>query len=417
MRRQGWALVDQELEEGLRAVAAPIHDERRTVVAAVNVDPQATRWSVEAIRTTVLPQLLDDRRGDRRASSSRRRPGRPAPRPRAPRRRAWTTSCARAGSDFVQSLERGLDGHPRVRRQHVADAQRGRRGKRPHARGGAPFPADARRARLRRVGGARVPADAARARARARLPVDARRCPRSRCRTSATSSRSCASPRRSRCSTASRSSTSRTCRPTARSRSSVTVGGRDPAAATALGRMLLAAQSDEWLDRYLKRVELSAYTPRTIVDPARLRAELDADPPAGLRPRRPGARGGPAGRRGAGARRRRPRRRSRQRCAAHEPLAARGDPDERSSPRLLAAADGIDGDLAAAGVVSYDLTRQWLGGDGIRLPVPRSLGVGPCLTATRRPAAAAARPRTPWLRSRSTTASSAKRRPSCIPSR
>ena len=59
VRRQGWALVDQELEEGLRAVAAPIHDARGRVVAAVNVDPQATRWTVDAIRSSVLPQLLE----------------------------------------------------------------------------------------------------------------------------------------------------------------------------------------------------------------------------------------------------------------------------------------------------------------------------------------------------------------------
>ena len=32
-------------------------------------------------------------------------------------------------------------------------------------------------------------------------------------------------------------------------------------------------------------------------------------------------------------------------------------------PRLLETAAAIDADLAAAGVVSYDLTRQWLGGD------------------------------------------------------
>src|SRR5262249_56208783 len=59
VRRQGWALVDQELEEGLRAVAAPIHDASGKVVAAVNVDPQATRWSVEEIRASVVPQLLE----------------------------------------------------------------------------------------------------------------------------------------------------------------------------------------------------------------------------------------------------------------------------------------------------------------------------------------------------------------------
>lgn len=37
VRKQGWALVDQELEIGLRSVAAPVHDARGTVVAAANV--------------------------------------------------------------------------------------------------------------------------------------------------------------------------------------------------------------------------------------------------------------------------------------------------------------------------------------------------------------------------------------------
>ena len=73
-----------------------------------------------------------------------------------------------------------------------------------------------------------------------------------------------------------RSSTSPTCRPTASLSVSVTVGGRDPAAATALGRVLLAAQSDEWLDDYLAEVRACARTRRARSStPERLRAELD----------------------------------------------------------------------------------------------------------------------------------------------
>ena len=55
---------------------------------------------------------------------------------------------------------------------------------------------------------------------------------------------------------------------------SVTVGSCDPAFATSLGRVLLAAQSDEWLDRFLETAVLSPLTARTVVDPERLRAEL-----------------------------------------------------------------------------------------------------------------------------------------------
>ena len=58
VRKQGWALVDQELEEGLRAVAAPLHDANRQVVAAVNVSAHASRGGNEMIRTELLPRLL-----------------------------------------------------------------------------------------------------------------------------------------------------------------------------------------------------------------------------------------------------------------------------------------------------------------------------------------------------------------------
>jgi len=58
VRGQGWALVNQELEEGLRAVAAPIRDRAGRVVAAVNVSAHASRTSLEAMRRDVLPPLL-----------------------------------------------------------------------------------------------------------------------------------------------------------------------------------------------------------------------------------------------------------------------------------------------------------------------------------------------------------------------
>ena len=41
VREQGWALVDQELEAGLRSVAAPLRDREDRVVAAVNVSTSA----------------------------------------------------------------------------------------------------------------------------------------------------------------------------------------------------------------------------------------------------------------------------------------------------------------------------------------------------------------------------------------
>ncbi|GIJ26615.1 IclR family transcriptional regulator [Micromonospora qiuiae] len=55
---QGYAIVDQELEEGLRSLAAPIHGDDGSVIAAVNVSAHASRGSFEAIRKELLPPLL-----------------------------------------------------------------------------------------------------------------------------------------------------------------------------------------------------------------------------------------------------------------------------------------------------------------------------------------------------------------------
>ncbi len=59
VRKQGWAMVDQELEEGVRSLAAPIRDASGRVVAAINVSVHASRWSLEAVRAQLLPKLLE----------------------------------------------------------------------------------------------------------------------------------------------------------------------------------------------------------------------------------------------------------------------------------------------------------------------------------------------------------------------
>jgi IclR family transcriptional regulator, pca regulon regulatory protein len=58
VRAQGWSLVDQELEEGLRAVAAPIRDRAGRTVAAVNVSAHASRTTLESMRRSLVPPLL-----------------------------------------------------------------------------------------------------------------------------------------------------------------------------------------------------------------------------------------------------------------------------------------------------------------------------------------------------------------------
>ena len=55
----GYAIVDEELEEGLRAIAAPIHDSTGAVTAAINVSTHASRLSHEAMLAQVRPALLE----------------------------------------------------------------------------------------------------------------------------------------------------------------------------------------------------------------------------------------------------------------------------------------------------------------------------------------------------------------------
>ncbi|MGW4406970.1 IclR family transcriptional regulator domain-containing protein [Nonomuraea sp. NPDC004702] len=58
VRLRAWAMVDQELEEGLRSVAAPVRDHAGRTVAAVNVSTHAGRTSLHQVRTGLLPELL-----------------------------------------------------------------------------------------------------------------------------------------------------------------------------------------------------------------------------------------------------------------------------------------------------------------------------------------------------------------------
>lgn len=57
--QQGYALVDQELEEGLRSIAVPIHDAAGEVVAAINLSTHASRTPLETIKSSLLPPLKE----------------------------------------------------------------------------------------------------------------------------------------------------------------------------------------------------------------------------------------------------------------------------------------------------------------------------------------------------------------------
>ncbi|AJT63643.1 Pca regulon regulatory protein [Streptomyces lydicus] len=59
VRAEGYALVDEELEEGLRSLAVPVHDRTGRVVSAVNVSTHAGRCSPDEAREAVLPALRE----------------------------------------------------------------------------------------------------------------------------------------------------------------------------------------------------------------------------------------------------------------------------------------------------------------------------------------------------------------------
>lgn len=57
IRSQGYALVDQELEPGLRSVAVPVRNPHGEVVAALNMGTQPQRWSLEQLQQRAVPEL------------------------------------------------------------------------------------------------------------------------------------------------------------------------------------------------------------------------------------------------------------------------------------------------------------------------------------------------------------------------
>src|SRR6185437_4865005 len=55
--REGYAVVDEELEIGMRSIAVPLRDRAGTIVAAINVSTQSARHSVAEMEHDFLPLL------------------------------------------------------------------------------------------------------------------------------------------------------------------------------------------------------------------------------------------------------------------------------------------------------------------------------------------------------------------------
>jgi IclR family pca regulon transcriptional regulator len=58
VRTDGYAMVEQELEEGVRSIAAPITNGRGKVLAAMNISGHASRVTVETMLEEFRPRLL-----------------------------------------------------------------------------------------------------------------------------------------------------------------------------------------------------------------------------------------------------------------------------------------------------------------------------------------------------------------------
>jgi IclR family pca regulon transcriptional regulator len=59
VREQGYSLVDEELELGLRSIAVPVFDNRNRVVASINIGANAARVPVEHLKAQYLERLRD----------------------------------------------------------------------------------------------------------------------------------------------------------------------------------------------------------------------------------------------------------------------------------------------------------------------------------------------------------------------
>jgi IclR family transcriptional regulator, pca regulon regulatory protein len=59
VRSQGWALVDQELEIGLRSMGAPVYAGGGKPVAAINVSTSVGADDADALKEIALVALLD----------------------------------------------------------------------------------------------------------------------------------------------------------------------------------------------------------------------------------------------------------------------------------------------------------------------------------------------------------------------
>jgi IclR family pca regulon transcriptional regulator len=270
VERNGFSLVDQELEEGLRAIAVPLRNGEGRVSAALNLAVPARRWSAAAMKRELLPRLqaaAEAIEADAAASIRRTRT--------SPVRRIERFPHDGRGSHFVQSVQRGLS----VVCAFDAQSQALTLSEVAHASG---LPrAAARRFLLTLVEAGYVRVDGRlfeltpRVLDLGRPFLDNLTLP----ELTEPHLRALVRQVQESASVAALDGAEIVyiAHVPARRVMAVTVpvGARDPAFATALGRALLGAQPDTWLDAFLDEVGLRRFTSKTIASPLLLRRELE----------------------------------------------------------------------------------------------------------------------------------------------
>ena len=67
-REQGYSIVDQELDSGLRSVAVPVFAGRGELLGAINISTNAARVDMETLMKVYLPRLQEAAEAVRRTT-------------------------------------------------------------------------------------------------------------------------------------------------------------------------------------------------------------------------------------------------------------------------------------------------------------------------------------------------------------
>lgn len=79
VRKQGWALVNQEFEEGVRSFSAPVLDSEQRTVASLSMSVPASNVGLDEVHEQILPVVIESAREiSKQLGATGMWPGRPA---------------------------------------------------------------------------------------------------------------------------------------------------------------------------------------------------------------------------------------------------------------------------------------------------------------------------------------------------